>query len=690
MPYKEIAALSFGGIGVRFIVYCISQMIISVGNTLIGNTIGISPGPLYVIYIISVLSGFPLTALRAKLVDNTRSLKGKYRPYILTMGLPSTILGAAFVWMPYGGMGMTAKCVTVLAFNVCFQFFFNFYTDAYDSIINVLSPNTIERSDVLSIKSIVENLSPSIVSIILPMLAKLITGENTLYDLRIYRILYPPMLLAGFLLSLIVYLHTEEKIIQARTHPAGIRFIDAFKAVAGNKYFWIISLAGWIGFLEGSYAAIMGWMYNYQNACSAAQYSLIVAISGNASFWPNLVAPFLVRRFGKKRVLVFTNLLNVALILAMLPVIKSTGGKSTIWVLLVLIFLNTFMSAIGHLLGFGINADIRDYQQYITGERIDGMFAAVGLIGSAITLVTSSVLPFIYQRAGLNSAVAVSLGYDGSNVYDILYNQGYFIRICSVLVVASAVGAALNVIPFFFYDFTESKQQAVIKILKLRAVIEDRSNGIEAPERTEEAEKIVKEAYENNDGTSLAVRTELERYGTPEGMREAEIARVIADGGVEGFKTVALPEKKEIRALPHKTEAEKTHRRNMLRILDKVGGAKTAAEKYYPDGIREFDTTVFETLFEQESDIDSRIRNTIEAMKQARTDKNSGDLARLKDELKNLRSQMDETQKLIKKATDDNAVYTRAAAPYIEAKRILARMEGYAVLAEGRQQMADS
>ena len=63
MTFKEIASLSVGGIGVRFIVYCISQMVLSVGNTLIGNTIGIDPSALYAIYIIGVLSGFPLTVI---------------------------------------------------------------------------------------------------------------------------------------------------------------------------------------------------------------------------------------------------------------------------------------------------------------------------------------------------------------------------------------------------------------------------------------------------------------------------------------------------------------------------------------------------------------------------------------------------------------------------------------------------
>lgn len=261
MSYKEIASLSVGGIGVRFIVYCVSNMIIAVGNTLIGNTIGIDPGALYVIYILSILSGFPLTALRAKMIDNTRSMKGKYRPYILTMGIPTVILGIGFVWMPYEHMSLTMKCIVVLLFNVGFQFFYNFMVDAYESLINVLSPNTIERSDVLSIRCVVENLSPSIAGIFLPIAARLITNDNTLYDMRIYRVLYPPMLLVGFLISLLVYVNVEEKIVQAKTHVIRIKFIDALKAIAQNKYFWIISLAGWIGFLESSFNSILGWMY---------------------------------------------------------------------------------------------------------------------------------------------------------------------------------------------------------------------------------------------------------------------------------------------------------------------------------------------------------------------------------------------------------------------------------------------
>jgi glycoside/pentoside/hexuronide:cation symporter, GPH family len=719
MSYKEITSFSVGSIGLRLIIYCVGNMIISVGNTLIGNTIGIDPGAIYVIYIISILSGFPLTALRAKMIDNTRSMKGKYRPYILTMGLPTVILAIGFVWMPYERMSLMAKCITVLLYNIGFQFFYNFLTDANDSLINVLSPNTIERSDVLSVKNIVENISPSIVTILLPVFAKLITKDNTLYDIRIYRYLYPPMLLISFFISLLVYVNVEEKVVQAKTHVIRLKFWDAFRAIAQNKYFWVISLAGWIGFLESSFSSILGWMYNYQGACTPAQYSIITAIAGNASFWPNVVAPILIRKYGKKKLLVATNILNICFIALMLPIVKQTGSHWIIWLLLGCVFVNQFMTSLGHLLNPSIQADIRDYQQYKTGERIDGMFAAVGLIGSVITLLTSSVLPTIYEKAGLNQDVAVSLGYDGSNVYDVLFNADYFVKISSVLVIASIVGATLNVIPFFFYDLTEAKQKAMVKVLKLRAVFEDLGNGVVKDEAIVEAAEILKESeeysnripveiskegmrkskrqgkeeykkakaeYKNNlienekIETARLVNAELNRFNTPEGIADLELAKSINDAGLDGFMSVITFTKEDVRSMPVDTPEHKERKKDMSRLLGDVKTSQKAIAKYFPNGIVPFDSSVFDELFKSEDEAELEKNKILSQIKAAKNEKNSSEEAALKTKLKAVMAQNKEIGAKIKKATNDNSVYYRAAKPYLDAVKLIKQSENYANL----------
>ena len=708
MTFKEIASLSGGGIGVRAITYCVSQMILSVGNSLIGNTIGIDPIPLYIIYVISLLSGFPLTALRARMIDNTRSMKGKYRPYLITMGIPTMILGVMFTLMPYEHMNLTMKCVTVLLFNIGFQFFYNFYCDSYDSLINVLSPNSIERSDALSVRSIVENLSPSIVGLILPLFAEMITGERELYDLKIYRILYPPLVFIGFLISLIVYKNTEEKIVQAKSHYAKIRFADALREVAKNKYFWVISLAGWMGFLENSSNKVMEWMYTYQKVCSPLQYTIINAIKDNASFWPNIAGPYFIRKIGKKKILVYTNLFSIILILLMLPIVRNSSTPHIIWLLLVVTFLNSFVTALGHLMGPSINADIRDYQQYVSGERIDGMFAAVGLIGNVITMVTGSVLPIIYDKVGLNEATAKSLGYDGTNVYEVLNDPAYFSSITSVLVIASVGGAIMNVIPFFFYDLTETKQKSVVSVLKIRAMFEDYGHNTLSDELLEEGCKIIenaekyigkspvdlkaakkslsandyRSAKEENEQIEISefIFNELNKFNTPSGKTSLEYARIIYSAGLDGFLTAELPAISDIKNMPENTPEEKQLRRATVRLVRDIADARKTAVRYYPDGIRKYDTEILDRLCNKENHIEEKIFELSKKMKEAKENGRNDKLAYIREKLEKRKKEKADIHKQIKIQTKEYSNYRRAAKPYLDAIKTVTQAENYACL----------
>lgn len=705
VPFREIASIAVGGMGVKFIVYCVANMIISIGNVLIGNTIGIKPSAMYVIYIISILSGFPLTALRANMIDNTRSMKGKYLPYILKMGIPSVLLGIGFIWAPYEKMSDPVKCAVVLLFNIGFQFFYNFYNDAYESLINVISPNTIERTDIYAVRSVVENFSPSIAGIFLPIAARLITGNNTLYDLRVYRVLYPPMLIVGFAVSMLVYVNANERIVQPKSRVIQIRFADAFRAVMRNKYFWIISLAGWIGFLEGSFGQILGWMYNYQNACSAGQYALVTAIYGNASLWPNLFGPALIRKYGKKKVLVVSNLMNIFLIALLLPIIRMKGG-GVIWILLSCLFVNGLITALGHFIGPSLNADIRDYQQYITGERIDGMFAAVGLIGNIITLATSSVLPAIYEKSGLNEATMLSLGIKSGNVYDVLFDPNYFTHICSVLIIASVVGAALNVIPFFFYDLSEAKQKAMVSVLKIRAAFEDYGNGITDEEGLASAKEIIrtaeefdgrspvnekglrgkefKAAREINDNIviSQVVLAEIDKFNTPEGKAALERARAIVAAGLDGFGSVTSADIGEAKRLPKETHSEREIRAAAIRDAREAKLAAKVRAKYFADGMKPFDMTALNELFEQRDNNEENIKSTLDRIKEANENSDKTTVSALKAELASLRIEKKNIDTLIKKETTDYSLWTRAAKPYINARRLLDENENYIKAAE--------
>ena len=732
MPIKEIAALAGGGMGIRFITQCVSSVLLSATNVFVGNTIGIEPMNLYYIYLIAVVVSFPLTMVRAYIVDNTRNKKGKYRPYLISMGIPTVLLSIGYFWMPYEKMeSQITKCVVVLLFNIGFQFFYNFLYEAYYNYVVVLSPNTQERANVSSIKAVVESFGPSVTGIIIPLFAKNFIGTGNLNDIRIYRYIWVPILILGLFLSIIVYANTHERIIQAKTHVVQIKFMDALREVAKNKYFWITSLAGWLGFLEGACFNILNWLYSYQHACTAGQYALITTVYGNASLWGMLLAPLSIKKIGKGKTLLLINTLNIVFIGAIYPIVKYADMSIMIWLVLICLWMNALVGAFGHILSPSINGDIRDYQQYVSGERIDGMFAAVGLIGSVVTMATSSVLPAIYEKVGFNEEklqelLPLIIAQEGplddpTNVYNVLYHKETFIAIFGVLIAASVVGAAMNVIPYFFYDLTEVKQQGIIKVLKIRALFEDYGNGILKDSDLVETIDIIKQAkalecaqpkdikayklaikqakdkaskkvakkeynaakqYNVDIEISKMVLEEMARFDTTFGKIQLDQARKTASLGYDAIYNFDSSELANAKALPTGTPEEKEFRKNAVSVAKDFVDAQKVAKKKFNNNIIEFDSSIFDKLFNREDDISAKIEEAYARLYKANDEKDNDAIAHIKAEIKELKKERSIIEKEIKNATTENSLYARAARPVIKAQKLLIQAENYTKLEE--------
>lgn len=733
MPFKEIFAYSFGGIGIYFLIYCVQQLSLSTTNVIIGNAIGISPTTMYFIYVIAIIVSFPATAVRANIIDNARSKKGKYRPYLLSMALPSCALVVGMVMVPYEKISnQIIKAAIVLLFNIGFQFFYMFFYDSYENLILVLSPDTQERADVLTIKSVVYSIAPSIASAVLPLVAQAITNGD-LYDMKLYRILYPPFAILGVLCSVYIYANTQEKIVQARSHVVQIKFTDAIRAVAKNKLFWVISLAGWVGFLENTYANMLQWCYQYhnENGISAGVYTIVTMVVANANLWGMLAAPFAIRKWGKKKVLIITNAVNAFFLALLYPVVQAEPLKMIVYIAIVL-FGNYLMTSFGVILNPAVQGDIRDYQQYITGERIDGMFSTVGLIGTVITLATSGVVPAVYEALGINDATLAERAGEIMNItgksmenvmmspYNVLYINDIFKQVFSVIVLLSVVGAILNVIPFFFYDMTELRQRSIVKILQLRAMFEDYGNGIlrdrdivstidmieEASEMAAAAPKNINELrasvkhsknkadkklakkdlkaaveFNNNIEISQNVMEEINKFNTPEWQYKLEEAKGIFASGLAGL-TADSDEKLQnvlakAKAMPKNTKVEKEERSAAIESAkNRIYSKKQITAKY--DGkIEEFDARVFEALFDREDNNLAERTRLEKELYDAKKNKNQAQIADIKAQLAKLRAEKKIIDADIKKATDENSYYNRLAKPYIDAKKLIAQAENY-------------
>ena len=527
------------------------------------------------------------------------------------------------------------------------------------------------------------------------------------------------------------------------------------------KYFWIISLATWSGFLETAYANILYWLCNYGGACSQGTYVIITTVYGNASLWGMLLAPFCIRKWGKKNVQIVTNLFNIIFILCMYPFFLGTAGADgniknyVIWAVMACLYLNAVVGAFAHILNPSIQADIRDYQQYKTGERIDGMFAAVATIGGIITLITAGVLPALQEKYGMTAKIAEKVTSDtglmsrvlpgakqtlsqmltdqlangqnnfvnpSSALYDV---NNILLPLLRILVIVAAVGATLNVIPFFFYDLSERKQKSYVRVLKVRAVFEDYGNnamkdkdivemidlvnnakemavatpkkldkssykGISDKNARKEAKKAYKADVDFNEEIEISkfVVDELNKFDTDLGKKKVEVYQNVLDAGLDGIKNASLAEAKgelkSAKALPKSNLEEKEERKFFIELARSKVSAVKAYNKYFGsvNELRELDFAVIDDYFAQEDSLDDKIAELAKLSHVAKKDKDADEVKRLKAEIKKYSDERKEVRNLSKAEMDKHAQFNRAAKPYVDAKKVLTQYENFQHLDE--------
>jgi Na+/melibiose symporter-like transporter len=605
----------------------------------------------------------------------------------------------------------------------------------------------------------------------MPIFAQIFTNNN-LYDIRLYRYIYPPLAFLSILLCIVVYTNTKEKIVQAKTHVIQIKFIDSLREVMHNKYFWVIAMATWLGFLESASTGILNWLYNYGGICNGGVFSLITLVCQNAGLVGMLLAPFCIRKWGKRFVLIMTNVMNVVFIGLMFPVIRvidMTGTSDNFLntylplILLVLCFwMNNLMNAFAQILTPTINADIRDYQQYISGERIDGMFSTITAIGGIITVATSGIISFLYDKFGINEETAQQVIQDpnvlnrvmrnGSRVGDVisqaiesgtadisyfsLYDNNILQRILSVLIVVSIIGAIINVIPYFFYDLTENKQQGMVKVLKIRAFFEDFGNnalsdsdlvevidmvetanelidaqptevtkaGIKEARATKDkaaikqAKKEYKKSLERNNEITLApyVINEMNRFNNELGKIQVEDATLVYNAGIDGLSKVDLSElKKELKEaknLPNKTDEEKEIRNYKVNFLRTRITAKNYYDKYYGTVkvLEKPDDTTLNELFNIEEKYDAQEDALYKSLFAAQESGDKAEAKRINKEIKELKEKFKKLNKQINDEQNKRLSYTRSAKPLLDAQKLLAQAENYTHFEEIKERYAQA
>jgi hypothetical protein len=300
---------------------------------------------------------------------------------------------------------------------------------------------------------------------------------------------------------------------------------------------------------------------------------------------------------------------------------------------------------------------MRDYHQWKTGVRVDGLFGPLGMIGTVISFFTGLVYPAIYEKMGL------------LDDYDVLYDDNIRNNLFEVLILCSAVGAFLNLVPFWFYDLTENKHKAYVGVLKIRTMFENYSLGELEDGEFEDAMSIIIEAKglytqekesvakglnkaerkrikERNLAIERAsiIMQDLEKFTTESGIkRVVEAKKDVLNGNMYIYDD-AKNQLKLAKKLPKTNKIEKEIREDEINRARVKKQALALVKKYGEENIKE------PNILEKEEILNRETKNFKESMTQR----------------KDLRV-------YLKK----ESIYLRATKPFREADNLIKQSENY-------------
>ena len=481
IPYKEILAYSVGGIGVKFVIYTVWYISLSATSLLAGSALGLKNGDLVKLNMIATIIGLFLGPIRGLIIDNTRSSKGKFRPYLLYTGIPSAILLTIFAFLPFETMTYNQKLWSLFISYMLLQLCYPFYDQAYTTLVQVMSPNSTERADVITVSTFIYSLAPTIMGFFVPLIAGFTGG---LEHINAYRVIMPALGIGGALIGLFSYFGTKERIIVSKDYTPKVPFFKGIGAGIANKYQWARSLTSWCILFLAGVGNVTTWYFYYGikdvlNLSTEQQGVLngtLMTILGAAATPAMLLSPLLIRKLGKRNMYIFYILGNVITLVGMYLFIEQ------IWVLYAFIWIRGFFNTFPLIADSAMSADVLDYQQYKSGDRLEGLMGQfVGTIGvfvsMGITYFTQTIV--MQNHFGL------------VDNYDDLYKASFREPLSKGMIVIAIVGFVLALIPFItMYTLTEEQHDSHIKVLKIRAALEDYATDSLSEGQLDEAKKI--------------------------------------------------------------------------------------------------------------------------------------------------------------------------------------------------------
>lgn len=507
--YREFLNMALGSGSLSFLSVIISWTTIAINVPMMISYFKVSTGFIFMAGILGSLLGLVRAPILSMMIDNSNSKRGKFKPFLPWTSI-ATVLSFTFIpfipehWvenilfsfhipaLPVFGVAASDIEVSLGALLMFLliqigTFFYTLLSQCLVGIEQVISPVSQERANIGAFKGLVSNLPSSIVNIIIPLVAGLAFAgsANPMNNIQLYRWAFPLCGIGGIIFVFFAYFGTEERAVVHKKYVAKVKFRDGAKQLFTNKYFWIITAFNILSGVRGNINMYL-WICNYAIGGQAGAFVLTVCnmVLNNALIPGMLLGPLLIKKFGKRKVMLYSSIGFMIMAFAQLFTLQVP------YLMLVAIFFQNLFGGLGYVAAIMV-PDVLDYQQWKTGKRLEGFWQnCSAFVMTFFGIFTSALMPIFMSFGGVNF---------NDNIDTALSNpvimQGTF-RSVTWLGIAASV---LCILPLAFYDLTEKRHRNYIRALKVRAAVQNYRDNALTQEDVESVTEIMRFANEEND-----------------------------------------------------------------------------------------------------------------------------------------------------------------------------------------------
>ncbi|MEI6579050.1 MAG: MFS transporter [Eubacteriales bacterium] len=387
------------------------------------------------------------------IVDKTRTRWGKFKPYLVFLSAPLTLIGSLYWFMPFffpdTAVDYLPKLIYYFTYGVVMETAGTFTGIAASGLLNTITPHPVDRTRLIIMAQFWSGwMGEKLPELLMGLFIDLINHSIIKWKLRdlfvVMGLLTAVVNCAG---SLFFFIVTRERVQQSIDKPS---LLQGFKAIVTNIPVLIITLSNFLG----GFGVGMGRSNYYIDVLGMATLETIVGIPASpvSTISYALVKP-LRKKFSTKAIWIGENIYTSCCWLAVFGIGSINKNFMKLKVMIPTFMLEEFIEmwvyGIRHVIGPELNNEAMDYCEWKNGYRMEAMTGvARGLVGKLQGIGMNIVQNVIMSKIGYIQGKTIGTQKISTKWW--LFAMGTGIPV---------ITSSLGILPKFFYPLTGPRRE---------------------------------------------------------------------------------------------------------------------------------------------------------------------------------------------------------------------------------------